>query len=189
MITHSNWNISHYISFNYPKGFNKCLFVWGLSSHLGIVHSFGDVTITSEGLFIMIYSRHSIMAIEQWGFFNVPHLLWHGPILYNGHLQWSVTLTPCRTFGSGALTTCFNNLGLSRPGIELRFPACEANALPLRQCGGLFYKKTKLMNYMFVKYWFASMLQIRLVMIQNAFFIKDKKRSYNYTPRNELRRV
>ena len=68
---------------------------------------------------------------------------------------------------------------LSRPGIELRFPACEANALPLRQCGGLFYKKTKLMNYMFVKYWFASMLQIRLVMIQNAFFIKDKKRSYN----------
>ena len=25
-------------------------------------------------------------------FFNVPHLLWHGPTLYNGHLQGPVTL-------------------------------------------------------------------------------------------------
>ena len=34
------------------------------------------------------------MAIEQWRFFNVPHHLWHGPILYNGHLQGTVTHTP-----------------------------------------------------------------------------------------------
>ena len=33
-------------------------------------------------------------AIEQWGFFNVPHLLWHGPTLYNGHRRGHVTLTP-----------------------------------------------------------------------------------------------
>ena len=32
-------------------------------------------------------------AIEQWGFFNVLHLLWHGSILYNGHLRGLVTLT------------------------------------------------------------------------------------------------
>ena len=34
------------------------------------------------------------MAIEQWGFFSVPHLLRHGPTLYNGHLWGSLTLTP-----------------------------------------------------------------------------------------------
>ena len=34
------------------------------------------------------------MVIEQWGFFNVPQLLWHGPTVYNGHLQRPVTLTP-----------------------------------------------------------------------------------------------
>ena len=35
----------------------------------------------------------------------------------------------CRAFGSGAVTTCFNDFDLSRPGIELRFPACEAKGL------------------------------------------------------------
>ena len=30
----------------------------------------------------------ALMAIEQWGFLNVPQLLWHGPTLYN------LTLTP-----------------------------------------------------------------------------------------------
>ena len=29
----------------------------------------------------------ALVAIEQWGFFSVPHLLWHGASLYNGHLQ------------------------------------------------------------------------------------------------------
>ena len=33
-----------------------------------------------------------VMATEQWGFYNVPHLLWHGPTLY--HLRGPVTLTP-----------------------------------------------------------------------------------------------
>ena len=39
----------------------------------------------------------------------------------------------CRAFGSGAVTTYFND----RPGIEPRSPACEANALPLHNRGGL----------------------------------------------------
>ena len=34
------------------------------------------------------------MAIEQWGFFRVPHLLWHGSSVYNDYLRWSVTLSP-----------------------------------------------------------------------------------------------
>ena len=46
-----------------------------------------------------------------------------GSTLYNGHLRGPVTLTPV---GSGADTTSFYDLGLSRPGIGLRSPACEA---------------------------------------------------------------
>ena len=72
------YNITHHID-------SVCLFVWSLSSHSRIFHAYGDVTITDEGLQILTYAR-------QWGFFNVPHLLWHGPSLYN--LRGPVTLTP-----------------------------------------------------------------------------------------------
>ena len=33
----------------------------------------------------------ALMAIEQWGFFSVQHLLWHGASVYNGHLRGPVT--------------------------------------------------------------------------------------------------
>ena len=36
----------------------------------------------------------ALMTIEQWGFFSVPHLLWHGTSVCNGHLRGPVTLTP-----------------------------------------------------------------------------------------------
>ena len=36
----------------------------------------------------------ALIAIEQWGFFSVPHiLLWHGASIYYGHLRGPVTLT------------------------------------------------------------------------------------------------
>ena len=35
----------------------------------------------------------ALMAIEQWGFYSVAHLLWHGTFVYNGHLRGPVTLT------------------------------------------------------------------------------------------------
>ena len=50
-----------------------------------------DVTITVKG-FKDLYS--SLMAIEQWRCFSVPHLLWHGTSVNNGHLQEYVTLKP-----------------------------------------------------------------------------------------------
>ena len=34
------------------------------------------------------------MTIEQYGLFGVPHLLWLGTFVYNGHLRGSITLTP-----------------------------------------------------------------------------------------------
>ena len=36
----------------------------------------------------------ALIAIEQWGFFSTPHLLWHRACVYNGHLRGPVTLTP-----------------------------------------------------------------------------------------------
>ena len=36
----------------------------------------------------------ALMAIEQWGFFSVPQLLWYGESVYSGHLRGPVTLTP-----------------------------------------------------------------------------------------------
>ena len=59
------------------------------------------------GNFSLLWRRHhcrwraanfelcpALVAIEQWGFFNVPNLLWHRPLLYNGHLRGPMTLTP-----------------------------------------------------------------------------------------------
>ena len=106
-----------------------CLFVWGFSSHSKIFHSFEDVTITAWTVnFDLIYS--ALMANEQWGFFIVPHLLWHGPTLYNGHFRGLVTLTPVAE-------------DLDR--IEPRSPACEANILPQsHRDGSSFLKHIKI---------------------------------------------
>ena len=57
----------------------------------------------------------ALTAIEQWGFFRGPHLLWYRASVYNGHLQGPVILTPIR---SGADSTCFYDLGLSRLGFQ-----------------------------------------------------------------------
>ena len=79
----------------YSQGLFVCLvwflFVWSFSSNQN---------------FSLIWRRHhcrwraanidlcsALMAIEQWGFFSVPHLLWHGASVYNGHLRRPVTLT------------------------------------------------------------------------------------------------
>ena len=62
------------------------------------------------------------LAIEQWVFLNVPHLLWHGASVYYGF--WSSprnhdTHTYCRAFGgSGAVITLCYDLGLSWMGFQ-----------------------------------------------------------------------
>ena len=39
----------------------------------------------------------ALIAIEQWGFFSVQHLLWHKASVYNCHFWGPVTLTPCQS--------------------------------------------------------------------------------------------
>ena len=62
--------------------------------------------ITNWKNFSIIWRRHhfrwraanfdlcsAVMAIEQWGFFRVRHLLWHGSSVYKVHLRIPVTPT------------------------------------------------------------------------------------------------
>ena len=56
-----------------------CLFNCGFLSHLRIFHSYGDVTIASEGLQILTYARHLCPLSSEDS---------------NGHFEGPVTLTP-----------------------------------------------------------------------------------------------
>ena len=86
------------------------------SSHSRKFNSFGDFTITGEGLRILTYARHS------WPLSSEGSLAWHTycdtglPFI----MVISDTHTYCRAFGSGAVTTCFYNLGMLRLKFERR---------------------------------------------------------------------
>ena len=85
---------------------------------------------TGEGLQTLTYTRQS-WSLDSEGSLAC-HTYWD-----TGHpLIWSSlrnrdTHTYCRVFSRGAVTTCFNNLGLSCLWIETRSSAGEANVLPL----------------------------------------------------------
>ena len=121
----------------------------------------------------------ALMTIEQWGCFNVPHLLWHGPFLYKGHLRGPLALTPV-AFGRGAVTTCFNDLGLSRPDIEPWSPAHEANALPLSHRGGVvvvvvFQSISKAKRYQAVIVWRLDFGAITYEQFKDLAWVASKR--------------
>ena len=61
----------------------------------------------------------ALMAIEQWGFFSVPHLLEHGASICNGHLRGPVTLTPiAECIPEELALPVFTTSGLSWLGFE-----------------------------------------------------------------------
>ena len=95
-----------------------CLFAWVFfSSHSRIFHSYGKSQLPVKGFRFDLYS--TFMAIEQWGFISMPHLLWHGSSVKNDHLRKPRdTHTSCRAFSCGAVTTSFYDLGLSRLGLK-----------------------------------------------------------------------
>ena len=80
----------------------------------------------------------ALMAIEKWGFFSVPHLLWHWASVYNCHLRRIVTLTP--TAERLAMMLTVPVLGLSRLGFE--HPTFHSN--PLRHRRGNYNCKLTL---------------------------------------------
>ena len=64
----------------------------GFSSNPRIFHSYGDVTITDEGLKIFTYARH-LWPLSSERSLACQNLLWHGASVYDGNLQGPVTLT------------------------------------------------------------------------------------------------
>ena len=70
-----------------PTGKTLILFV-----HSRIFHSYGDITITSEGLQILTYARHSWPLSSEGSLACHPYCDTGHP--FNGHLRGLVTLTP-----------------------------------------------------------------------------------------------
>ena len=67
----------------------------------------------------------------------MPHLLQHGPTLYNGHLRGPVTLAPVAERLAVELSLPVFAAKVCRDqGSNPDLPAHEANALPLRHRGG-----------------------------------------------------
>ena len=112
----------------YKEAFKKkILFVWSFSSHSRIFHSFGDSTIAVEGLQIFTYAQHwwplsseGSLACHTYCDTGQPFIM----VISEDHLYlWpSIWHWSCHCLF----------LDLSRPGIEPRFPTCEANALTFK---------------------------------------------------------
>ena len=88
-----------------------------------------ETTIAGERLQILTYARHSWPLSSEGSFTchtycdtGLPFIMIISEDPWHSHLLPSVC---------GVVTTWFYDSGLSRPGIEPRFPSCEANALPL----------------------------------------------------------
>ena len=94
-----------------------CLYIWGFPSHSRISHSCGEITIGRKGLQFSIYARYS------WALSSKGSLPCHTYCDRGIRLQWSSprtrdTQTFCRVFGSGTVTTCFLDSGVSRLGFD-----------------------------------------------------------------------
>ena len=68
-----------------------CLFVCLDFSR--IFHSYGDVTITGEGLIIFTYARHLWPLSSESSLACHAYCTWHGAPVYNGHLRGPMTIT------------------------------------------------------------------------------------------------
>ena len=114
-----------------------------------------------------ILGTHGHWAVR---FFSVPHLLWHGASAYNGHLRGPVTLTYCRALSSGAITTWFCDLGLSRLGFEhstFRLRGLCSNLLRYR--GGLHLRIILLIDGRYIvhvhRYCYKGVIRMKSVNI------------------------
>ena len=78
-----------------------------------------------------------LIAMEQWRFFSVPHLLWHGASFYNGHLHGPVTVTPIAKPSLPVFTTYVCRSWDSNT---------QPSACSVYRCTGFFFKNKTLYN-------------------------------------------
>lgn len=104
------------------------MFAWGITctstSNSRMFHSYADVT----PLPVKCCKFGAAYCHEHWGFFTLQHILWHTFVMiisedsWHSHLLQKVWQWSCRYL--------VLRLSLSRPVIEPRPPAYEANTLP-----------------------------------------------------------
>ena len=87
------WNFYHY---NIELRFFLFVFVWVFRSTREFYTHMETSLLPVKGCKFDL--RSALMAIEQWGFLSVPHLLINGASVYNSHLRGPVTLTPIAEF-------------------------------------------------------------------------------------------
>ena len=134
--------------------------------------------------FSLIWIRHH----QRWMTANFWPILYRATatVTLANHLWWSSlrtcdTYTCCRAFGSGAFTTCFKDLGQSRPVIESRSPACEANALALSHRCGLLEMKLKCYSYLMKNIHFWRMfIDVLFVISMNIFHSRKQFKFANF---------
>ena len=77
-----------------------------------------------KGCKFLPYARY-LWPLSMRVLFSMPHLLWHGASVYNGHLRGPVTLTPI----AERLAVEFLWLKSVEAGIRRQLSACGANTL------------------------------------------------------------
>ena len=108
------------------------VFLGGGFSFHSRIFSFGDVTIIDEGLQILTYTR------DTWTLSSEGSLMYHTYCDTDKPFNMAISedLLHLHLLPSVWQWSFFKDLGLSRPEIEPRPPACKVNALPLRNRGG-----------------------------------------------------
>ena len=95
-------------------------------------HSYGDVAITSEGLQILTYARHSWPLSSKGSLACTPYCdTGHLFIMVISEDSWYSHY--CQTFSNGSVTNCFYELGLTQLRFEnLTFRLRGQRSNPLR---------------------------------------------------------
>ena len=83
-------------------------FVWSFTPPSRIFYSYGDVTITGEGLQILTYAGHSRSLSSECSLACPQNIrvLWSSPRTHNTHTYYLA-------FSNEAVTICFHDLGMS----------------------------------------------------------------------------
>ena len=126
-----------------------CLFVCGFSSNSIIFHSFGDVTITGEGLHILTYTWHSWALRNECSLTCLTYCDTGQPfIMVISEYLWHSFLLPI-AFGSGAVTTCFRSVPTGdRTPISRMRGECSTLTQPRRSVWGPLEANYVTCNYM-----------------------------------------
>ena len=105
-----------------PVCSHVCLFGVLRSTQEFFTH-IGTSLLSLKGFVIMTYTRHSWPLSSKGSLISVPHLLWHGASVDNGHLRGHVTLTPvAERLYSGAVTICYYDRSVAPAIRTLNFP-------------------------------------------------------------------